>query len=198
MTAQHQKWMMRQEQILSRLDDLTYATREQLQVTESLGGPRNAHRILFRMEKEKAISSVRMERKVYYLSNRGKEQIGSTQGELKRSWITHTVMRNDLYIKLGMPDNWQKEVPVTLNGEKGYLIPDAMYHAGKKFYFIEIDNQQAMRTNYDKIERYGKLFKAMYGQYKEHPTLIWYTLSDVRKQKLEAACEKTGVKFKIY
>lgn len=195
---QTEKWNQRTERILSSLDNLTYATREQLQVIEGLGGDRNAHRILFRMEREKAISSIRMERKVYYLSNRGKEQIGSAQGDLKRSQIKHTIMRNDLYIKLGMPSNWQKEIPVKFKGVKDYLIPDAMYNVGAKFYFIEIDNQQAMRTNYDKIERYKELFRAVFHQYREHPTLIWYTLSDVRKEKLEKACKDAGLKYIIH
>lgn len=195
---QTEKWLERSESILYRLDDFSYATRKQLQVAEALGGDRNAHRVLFRMESDKAISSVRTEQKVYYLSSRGKEQIGSNQGELKRSWMTHTLMRNDMYIALGMPDTWQKEVPITFDGEKNYLIPDAMYNVGNKLHFIEIDNRQAIRENYNKIERYAKLFKAMFRQYKEHPELIWYTLSDMRRDKLKKACTDVGVKHIIY
>lgn len=198
MLVQQQKWINRQEQILSSLDKLTYATREQLQIIEGLGGERNAHRILLRMEKDKIISSYRMERKVYYLSSRGKEQIGSTQAELKRSWIKHTLMRNDLYIKLGMPNNWQKEIPIRFNGVERFVIPDAMFNVENKMYLIEIDNQQQMKVNYDKIERYGQLFKAMFKEYKEHPVLVWSTLSDIRRDKLEEACDGAGIKHKIY
>jgi|SRR5699024_2405810 len=194
---QQQKKIQRQEQILSRLDDLGYATRKQVQVIESLGGDRNAHRILHEMEKDKLISSVRREQKIYFLSGSGKNIIGSTK-ELKQSHIDHTLMKNDMYIKLGMPKSWQTEVPVKLNDQEKYLISDAMFNVDNKVSFIEIDNLQAMQTNDDKILKYGKLFKAMFRQYKEHPTLIWYTLSDVRKKKLEEACNKHGIKFKIY
>src|SRR5690625_5759246 len=81
---QQQKKIQRQERILSRLDDLGYATRKQIQVIEGLGGDRNAHRILHDMEKDKLISSVRREQKVYFLSGSGKNFIGSTK-ELKQS-----------------------------------------------------------------------------------------------------------------
>ncbi|GGB56985.1 hypothetical protein GCM10011409_38190 [Lentibacillus populi] len=193
---QTQKWIQRQEKILSRLDDLTYATREQLQITEQLGGSRNAHRILFRMEKEKSISSVRMERKVYYLSNKGKERIGSNQGELKRSWITHTLMRNDLYIKLGMPDTWEVERPVTWGNNK--LIPDARFTRNGIHHFVEIDNQQTMRTNEDKIKLYKDLSHVIFKQFHHKPVLIWYTLSKVRREKLKEACTKAGVKHVLH
>lgn len=196
MLVQQEKWIKRQEQILSRLDELTYATREQLQVIENLGGSRNAHRILYRMEKEKTISSVRMERKVYYLSNRGKERIGSKQGELKRSWITHTLMRNDLYIKLGMPDSWRNEQAIKWGDKQ--LIPDATFITDNQYHFVEIDNQQAMRTNYDKIQLYKELSRVIFKQYGHHPVLIWYTLSEIRKGKLKDACKKSGLKFEIY
>lgn len=198
MMVQQQRKIQRHERILLSLDNLTYATREQLQVVNRLGGDRNAHRILNDMEKDGLVKSIRTERKIYYLSNRGKEQIGSNQGELKKSWITHTLMRNDLYIQLGMPETWKKEVPIRFNEKDNFLIPDAMFNKENKFCFIEVDNQQTMKTNNDKIERYGRFFKAMFQQYGEHPSLICYTLSEVRKNKLSEACRKAGIKFAIY
>lgn len=193
---QQEKKAQRHEQILLRLDSLTYATRKQLQVIEQLGGDRNAHRILHDMEKDKSIASIRQEFKVYYLSNRGKNRIGSNQTELKKSLIKHTLMRNDLYIKLGMPSDWKIETPITWGENK--LIPDALYMKKGEFQFIEIDNTQTMQTNVDKIKKYKELSKVIFGQHKHTPTLIWYTLSDIRKRKLKESCEKTGVKYKIY
>jgi len=193
---QRRKREKREERILLRLDEFNFATRRQLQIAENLGGDRNAHRILYRMEKDKTISSIRREQKIYYLSNRGKERIGSNQSRLKRNKIKHTLMRNDLYIKLGMPSTWKKEVPVNFNNET--LIPDAMYMENGKYMFVEIDNVQTMRTNYDKIKKYKELSKIIFKQYSHHPTLIWYSLSNVRKEKLKKACEKHQVKYKIY
>ena len=192
-----QKWEQRQERILLSLDKLTYATRKQLQAINELGGDRNAHRILHRMEREKTIQSVRMEQKVYYLSNKGKERIGSNQGDLKRNHIEHTLMRNDLYIRLGMPSGWQKERPVTW-GDDSKMVPDAMFNKGGVFHFVEIDNKQSMRNNIEKIKMYKELSEMIFKQYKHYPTLIWYTLSEVRRNKLKETCKKHGVKCKVY
>lgn len=67
-----------------------------------------------------------------------------------------------------------------------------------KYYFAEVDNVQTMRTNIDKIKKYEELFEIIYQQKKHYPTLIWYTLSDVRKEKLRKECERQGINYKIY
>ncbi|WP_234402333.1 replication-relaxation family protein [Oceanobacillus damuensis] len=197
MMVQQQKRQQREEQILLSLNDLTYATRRQLQVVNKLGGDRNAHRILQQMEKDKSICSIRTEQKIYFLSNRGKERIGSTQVELKKSQILHTLMRNDLYILLGQPSDWRKEKPIRLNGEV-FLIPDATFKKAGEYHFVEVDNEQTMKTNIDKIKKYKELSSVLFESYKHTPTLIWYSLSELRKEKLKEACIKTGVKFVIY
>ena len=197
MLAQQIKRQQREEKILLSFEILTYATRKQLQVVNNLGGDRNAHRILHEMEKDKSISSIRTEQKVYYLSNRGKERIGSTQGELNKTQIIHTLMRNDLYILLGQPSDWKKEKPIKLNGEV-FLIPDASCVIKGEHHFIEIDNQQTMKTNIEKIKRYKELSPVIFNQFNHTPTLIWYTLSDVRRNKLKEVCETLGVKYRIY
>lgn len=196
MMIQQAKRRRREEEILLRLDDLTYATRKQLQVICGLGGDRNAHRILHAMEKDKLISSIRSSKKIYFLSNKGKETIGSGQGELKRSWITHTLMRNDLYIQLGMPEDWRKEVPVKMNGEI-LLVADAMFTRNGINHFVEVDNQQTMRTNGDKIKKYKELFTVMFSQNGYHPVLVWCAVG-VRKNKLQELCKKHGIKFVVY
>lgn len=197
MMIQQVKRRQREEEILLRLDELTYATRRQLQIISKLGGDRNAHRILHEMEKDKSISSIRTSQKIYFLSNRGKERIGSSQGELNKSQITHILMRNDLYIRLGMPNNWKKEVPLKLN-EEVFLVADAMYREKGIYHFIEVDNQQTMKTNAEKIIKYQEYFKLIFQQFRHHPVLIWYTMSEVRKKKLHDLCSKTGIKFQIY
>lgn len=193
---QQVKRQQREEKILLSLDELTYATREQLQIINNLGGDRNAQRILQRMEKEKLINAVRYEKKVYYLSNKGKQQIGSNQGELKKSQIIHALMRNDLYIRLGMPKEWYKERPVKWGDNK--LIPDVTFKRNGEFHFAEIDNRQTMKTNEEKIKKYKELSYVIFQQYNHRPTIIWYSLSDVRKKKLKMLCEKYNVKYKIY
>lgn len=193
---QAERRQARDEQILSRLDELTYATRKQLQILEGLGGERNAQRIIQRLEREKYISSIRQEMKIYFLNKKGQRQIGSNK-DLNKKWIRHTIMRNDLYIKLGMPADWQKEVKLNMNGEL-FLVADAMYSKNGINHFVEIDNQNTMNNNAEKIRKYKELFNAIFNQFKHHPVLIWYTLSDVRKEKLNDLCSRQGIKFKIY
>jgi len=191
--------MNRQEKILSSLDELTYANRKQLQAINRLGGDRNAHRILYAMEKDKLISSIRSGEKVYFLSNRGRDRIGSEPVELKKSMIVHTLMRNDLYVGLGMPADWRKERPIKWGeDERQRIIPDAYFTQGGQYRFVEIDNQQAMKTNTEKIKRYSELSRGIHQQYGHVPTVIWYTISDTRKRKLEEICSKYNVKTVIY
>lgn len=193
---QVKKRMERDQRILSRLDDLTYATREHLQILENLGGERNAQRIMQRLEKEKYVSSVRYEKKIYYLSKKGQREIGSEK-DLKKRMIRHTIMRNDLYIKLGMPTGWKKEVQLKID-EEPFLIADAMYVKSGVYFFIEIDNQQTMKNNADKIRKYKEVSRVIFNQFGHHPVLVWYTLSEVRKRKLHDLCSKNGIKFVIY
>ncbi|GIO22406.1 replication-relaxation family protein [Oceanobacillus sp. J11TS1] len=191
-----QKRQQREELILSSLDNLTYATREQLQVINNLGGDRNAQRILARMEKDKLLLATRLEKKIYYLSNKGKQIIGSNQGKLNKREVVHILMRNDLYIRLGMPADWKKEWPVRWGENK--IIADARFKKGGEYHFVEIDNQQTMATNIEKIKKYKDLSYAIFKQYNHRPTVIWCTLSDVRKNKLKTLCENHGLKFQVY
>lgn len=188
--------IIRQERILSSLADLTYATGKQIQHIEGLSSNRTARRILFELEKDKLIRSIRRECKVYYLTNKGSDSIGRGNSRLKKSEITHCLMRNDLYIDLGMPKDWKKEAPIIVNGDV-FLISDARYSAGGKYYFVEIDNKQSMRNNYDKIKKYAGFFDIFAEEYGYYPTLIWKTLSETRKEKIAETCEKLGINYEI-
>ncbi|WP_229720282.1 replication-relaxation family protein [Oceanobacillus neutriphilus] len=178
------------------MDSLTYATREQLQVINNLGGDRNAQRILSRMEKDKLLLVSRMEKNIYYLSNKGKQIIGSNQGQLNKKEVVHVLMRNDLYIKLGMPSDWKKERPVKWGNNK--LIPDATFKKAGEYQFVEVDNQQTMATNIDKIKKYKDLSQMIFKQYNHRPTVIWCVASELRKKKIKDLCEKHGLKFQVY
>lgn len=98
---------------------------------------------------------------------------------------------------LDMPADWRNEKPIKLNREV-FLIPDATFKNKSEFQFVEIDNKQTMRTNVEKIKKYKELSSVIFNQFNHTPTLIWYTLSDVRRNKLKEICEKLGVKYIIY
>src|SRR5699024_11804078 len=87
----------------------------QINTIEKLGSDRNARKVLFELEEDKLIKSVRRNKKIYFVTNKGNDLIGKGNTRLKRSEIDHSLMRNDLYIKLGMPDSWKKESRIIIN-----------------------------------------------------------------------------------
>lgn len=178
------------------MDDFGYATREQLQAAEKLAGDRNAMRILSEMESDKLIASYREERKVYYVTNRGYNRIGSSKVATKGRASLHTLMRNDLFIRMGMPNRWRKEVP--LKYSEGEIVCDAMYQQSGEYVFVEVDVTQTMRNNYEKIDRYKQLVREMKPQYNHTPTIIFYTVSEVRRKKLSDYMKEVGLKGDVF
>ena len=193
---QTEKKYQRWENICLKLADMGYATRRQLQLICNLGGDRNAGRILLSMERDKLIQSERREQKVYYLTHRGKEMVGSTS-DIRTGHMEHTLMRNDLYIRLGMPESWQTEVPIQYS-EQERIICDALYMKGNEYHFVEVDHKNTMKNNYDKIKKYAIIKRYVFKQMHHTPTVIFYTVSENRKEKLEACMQEHGVKGRVY
>lgn len=187
----------RQEKILLSLAELTYSTSKQLQTIMQLGSNRNARRILYELEQDGLIKSIRYGKKIYYVTNKGNDSIGRGNTRLNRSEVQHCLMRNDLYIKLGTPATWKKEAAIMIN-KKPFIISDARFKRNNKYYFVEVDHKQSMRNNTEKIKKYKEVFTSIYRQEGYHPQLIWYTLSDARKKRLEKECIKEQVNYKIY
>lgn len=173
--------------------DLTYATSDQINEIERLGSDRNVRRILYEMESDNLIGSLRREKKVYYIAYKGSDLIDRNNPRLKRSEIDHAILRNDLYMRLGCPKDWRKEVPININGEKT-LVADAVFTKGDRICFVEVDNKTAMRTNVTKIKKYAKVFNGL----NRPSTLVWHTLIDSRKDKLRKICEEYGVDCEVY
>lgn len=145
------------------------------------------------MESDRLIGSVRRESKVYYLAGKGGDLIGRENPRLKRSQIDHAVLRNDLYLRLGLPANWKKEVEIKLNSNK-VLVADAAFTEGDRMYFIEIDVNSSMQANNSKIKRYAEIVRNLNCP----STIIWYTLIEARKKILRENCVKVGVDCRIY
>jgi hypothetical protein len=190
------------------LDKLGYATRKQLQVIHRLGSDRNAQRFLTNMEDEGFIKSNRYEMKVYSLTTKGKNIIGSNK-EVTTNQLEHNLMRNDLYIFYQMPLNWRSEAPIQFNvghtlKENGALqadiitiIPDATFQKENKYFFIEVDHTQSLQKNKKKIEKYAELDRKLKRR-NERMELIFYTLSSIRKKHIEMIGEKEGIKITVY
>lgn len=191
--------MIREEKILTTLERLGFANRKQLQVTNNLGGIRNANRILKEMERDKLINSVRYEEKIYYVDYKGQGRI-SNKRQLRKGLILHTLMRNDLYIYFKIPKDWEVERTIDFDykDESKTIIPDALFTSKGERYFIEVDNTQQMQNNYDKLKSYQQLSKII--MHKEHhtPTIIYYTLTPQRKKLLEKEINKLGLKGHVF
>src|SRR5690625_856923 len=182
----------RQVRRLMTLADLTYATSDQINGIERLGSDRNARRILYEMEKDRLIDSVRHGCKVYFNTRKGSDLIGRSNPRLKRSEVEHSLLRNDAYALLGYPRNWRKEVPIKKNGEL-FVRADAVYSKDGRIYFVEIDNRATMQTNIAKIKRYSTVFTSL----RADATLVWYTLVNARKKRLAETCDKFGINYRI-
>lgn len=170
---------------------MTYATSEQINGIERLGSDRNVRRILYEMEKDKLVDSIRLGCKVYFNTRKGSDLIGRSNPRLKRSEVEHSLLRNDAYALLGYPRNWRKEVPIKKNGEL-FVRADAVYSKDGRIYFVEIDNRATMQTNIAKIKRYSIVFTSL----RADAVLVWYTLVNARKKRLAKACDKLGVNYR--
>ncbi|GGN65562.1 replication-relaxation family protein [Oceanobacillus indicireducens] len=189
----------RQEQILLNLKRFDYMTVKQLQQLHDLKSDSNAYRVMRQLEpytsvfKDDGVN-------VYYLNKEGRGVVNSKKIRKKLTTAQHYLMRNDLYIYLGMPGTWQNEIRMKydLNNEKITVVADAHYtsfsYPYKKHHIIEIDHTQKMKKNEIKIEKYRRLIQK--GVFNGMPRLIWVTTTPYRKEVLSDLME--GLDYQIY
>lgn len=184
MTTNQLKKMEREQAILKTLKLLEFATRSQLQSIHHLGTNRNASRVLNNMSQY--LNSFLDKEYVYYLNKAGREMVGSNKVLTKSMNYQHTLMRNDIYIHFGMPTEWRNEYPI--RSSKGNFITDAVFRVDGKHYFLEVDRCQKMKVNLQKLQSYFSFQETGLWQRSnngEFPTLIFYTLTDTRKNQLQ-------------
>ncbi|NRD81175.1 replication-relaxation family protein [Bacillus sp. BRMEA1] len=182
---------------------MRFATREQLQIKHQLGTDRNALKILGSM-KEYLQVKTHQGRNIYYLNAKGRELVGST---IEAKWslqIEHHLMRNDMYLYYYCPKDWRIEEPIQFKYKEGFtyvditLIPDATFTLTGNYYFLEVDRTQSMADNKKKIELYSKLNPVMKEQFNQIPTLVFYTISTLRRDKLKDLCTEYKVNCRVY
>jgi hypothetical protein len=122
---------------------------------------------------------------VYYLNKLGRELVGSTKVVQKTLQWEHTVMKNDIYIHFDKPKLWSNENPIVT--PEFTLVPDAIFSVKGQQYFLEVDREQKMKTNIEKLLQY-KRFKDMELWQKRNggrfPIVIYYTSKEIRKHQL--------------
>lgn len=189
----------RQEKLLLLLKKFDYLTVKQFQQLYDLKSERNAYRVIKQIEpytnvfKDEGVN-------VYYLNKRGREYVDANKIRTKLTTAQHYLMRNDLFIHLKKPYNWQNEVMLLLETEREEIkvIADARYtvlsYPHEKDHIIEIDHMQKMKKNEIKIEKYRRLIEK--GAFKGMPRLIWVTTTPYRQQLLKGLCD--GLEAEIY
>ncbi|WP_255247357.1 replication-relaxation family protein [Paucisalibacillus globulus] len=185
------KTLERQEQILLSLKNLDYLTVKQIQILHGLGF-RNTYRILDQMEPY--LNHFYDGQKIYYLSKEGREKINCSTIRTKIITAKHYLMRNDLYIQLNQPKDWKNEVKlISGEGTKAEIvvIPDARFIRNGKYHIIEIDNQQKMKKNKVKIDKYRRFIER--NSFKGMPKIIWVTTTPYRRDSLLELCEGLDV-----
>lgn len=190
MLPQTEKKKQRHEAILLTLDELGFATKEHLRMIHNLGGHKNAYRILKEITEEGYIQFKRLQENIYYLTKEGRELIGSSKEIKWNQNVDHVLMRNDLYVLLGCPDNWKNEPQVKLQFKKGLTYkeisfrPDARFYQDGIHHFVEIDNTQSMAENKKKLKQYIEFRDYFIDEFRSEPKIIFFTKSELRKKRL--------------
>lgn len=184
------------------LNEMKFATREQLQQLHNLGTDRNALKILNQM-KEYLTIRTHDGRNVYYLNNSGRDLIGA-ETEIKWSLtVDHHLLRNDMYLYFNCPQDWRIEQKIKFKYKNGLtfketsLIPDATFTLHNTFHFLEVDRTQSMSENKKKIKQYELLSPAIEEQFKHKPVLVFYTTTENRKAMLQQLCSQVGLQNNI-
>lgn len=171
--------------ILSNLDKLVVADGRHLQEICGLGGVRNTNRILHRLESDGYLRSFKRPQKVYALSKRGRELIGSDR-KVNGRYVDHALLRNDAYLALDMPKDWRVEESVKFRSRTGKkrFTPDATCTYNNRLTFVEIDRTQRMSENRKKFALYAEVQQVFRSSRKQPPVVRYYTISGVRAERL--------------
>ncbi|WP_258838610.1 replication-relaxation family protein [Mechercharimyces sp. CAU 1602] len=166
---------------------MDYLTADQLRsLHDDLGGNRNTRIFMASLEKEGFVKSFLTERvKVYYLSKKGRQEVGSRVIRKKTVYIGHYLLRNQLYLSV-MPETWRSEPKIEFQQET--LRPDAVFTKKDRKYFLEVDITRSMADNREKIRLYRELRDS--GAWKgEFPIVMFVTTTEYRRKALDTELE---------
>lgn len=173
-----------------------FLDRNQLARIHRLGSVRNANRVL--KELSPYLSSFREESysTVYFLNKEGREYVNTDKVRRKNKFVNHYLMRNDFYIYMGYPHEWENEIKI---GDGTFtIVCDSYFKKDGKQHFLEVDATQKMNVNRKKIDQYKGLMKD--GKIANHlgyfPKLLWLTTTELRRKQLTVLCK--GLPYKIY
>jgi hypothetical protein len=173
-------------------DLLGFLTTSQIQRLHSLSGRRNTLRIINDMGDY--LNSFHEGELVWYLSAKGRKEIGSETVRKRTPLVQHTVLRNEVYVAY-RPDIFKPEYSVKWDGNE--IIADAIYRKNGVYTLLEIDLQQSVGANERKITQYKELrdsgkWTQKYGAF---PSILFVTTSEHRRTRLRALLD--GMKAEV-
>ncbi|MGW6150771.1 replication-relaxation family protein [Bacillus mycoides] len=191
----------RQMMILTSIRKLKFATRRHLMAIHDLGGIRNANRILKDLSSF-VNSTVYRKEYVYYLNKKGRALFDDTEKIVPTIRLAHSLMRNEAWLYLFCPDDWQIETPIRykVNDNKKTIIPDVKFRDEEGILnAVEIDRTQMMKVNAEKMSKYKELtlyYKSKYNG--KIPIIHFFTVTKYRGKKLEELAAKYDIFVKVY
>lgn len=187
--------------ILTSIRKLKFATRRHLMAIHDLGGIRNANRILKGLSSF-VNSTVYKKEHVYYLNKKGRELFDDNEKVIPNSRLAHSLMRNEAWLYLFCPDDWQIEAPIRykVNDRKKTIISDVKFRDDDGILnAVEIDRKQTMNINAEKMNRYGEFTVYYKNKYNgKVPVIHFFTLTMHRQKTLEQFAVQQGVYAKVY
>lgn len=149
------------------------------------------------MDSDLLLSTKIDQENVYYLSKKGAEQVG-VEPVKKSNQIEHVLLRNEAWMFLNFP-SWYLEhsIELTIKGKTRNLIPDAQY-LHDTLYCVEIDNQQRLIKNKEKLEMYSELNKLYEKDENKKIVVQFFTTCQSRKKKLEEIAGRNQVVCEVY
>ncbi|MDZ4442876.1 replication-relaxation family protein [Bacillus cereus] len=191
----------RQMTILTSIRKLKFATRRHLMAVHDMGGIRNANRILKDLSPY-VNNTVYQKEYVYYLNKKGRELFDDTEKIVPNSRLAHSLMRNEAWLHLFCPDDWQVETPIRykVDDKKKTIIPDVKFRDEEgTLNAVEIDRTQMMIVNAEKMSRYREFSLYYKNKYNgKIPLIHFFTMTEYRQKKLEQLAAKYDVYAKVY
>jgi len=111
-------------------------------------------------------------------------------------------MRNEAWLYLFCPDDWQIEAPIRykVNDKKKTIIPDVKFRDEEgTLNAVEIDRTQMMNVNAEKMSRYREFSLYYKNKYNgKVPLIHFFTVTEYRQKKLEQLAAKHDIYAKVY
>lgn len=187
--------------ILATIRKLQFATRRHVMSVHDMGGIRNANRIMGDL---KPYLSKTMQGKeyAYYLNKEGHAMFGDDGKVVSRGKLAHALLRNEAWLHLFCPDDWQIETDIRYikNKEKKKIVPDVKFRDEENIlHAVEVDRSQKMKVNEEKIKKYEELTQIYKQKHNgKVPVIHFFTVTKYREKKLEELAAKYDVFVKVY